>query len=213
MKKLIWNLSFFLWCVPAFAQTNSDTEFKRNTEIKSLIGKDTRFGFYGALNTHYSRVAKQDALSFGGRVGITLNHSLGLGIGGNMVTNNFNNNWALPGDIFQVDATYGGLYIEPVLHSQSLVHMSFPILIGTGGANHFVSQHNSSSPDVRVQTLDSDNFFVLEPGVNLEVNLTSFMALGIGATYQYTTGFRMSGLSNHALDGLTGGVTVKIGKF
>jgi hypothetical protein len=208
MKKLMWILLPFLLGTPVWAQTKS------STEIKSLLGQNTRYGYYGALQANYSKVAKQDALSLGGRVGIILDESLGLGIGGTMVTNSVNNSGFLYTDkLSRMDATYGGVYIEPMLGTKSLVHVSFPMLIGGGSAHHFYSQNDNFAPDARISILDSDNYLVAEPGFNLEVNLTSFMAVGIGATYRYTVGFSISGVSNHALDGITGGMTVKIEKF
>jgi hypothetical protein len=51
----------------------------------------------------------------------------------------------------------------------------------------------------------------VEPGVLAEVNLLKYVAVGAGLTYRYTSGLRLPDTSSTALNGLSGGLTLKIG--
>ncbi|MDO9580255.1 MAG: hypothetical protein Q7J06_06760 [Bacteroidales bacterium] len=65
---------------------------------------------------------------------------------------------------------------------------------------------------------DSEAFLIIEPGAELELNLTRFFRLAIGATYRFPTSFDV-GLSGtptasaESIKGLSYMVTFKFGKF
>ena len=61
-------------------------------------------------------------------------------------------------------------------------------------------------------------FFVVEPGVEVELNMARFFRMGLGATYRYTNGVVLSypdgtEVPLRALDGLNFHVNFKFGKF
>ena len=60
---------------------------------------------------------------------------------------------------------------------------------------------------------DYQAFFVVEPGIELEVNVIKLVRFGVGASYRYTTDLDLPGTGKGALRGLNAGFTVKVGRF
>ncbi|HNQ83983.1 MAG TPA: hypothetical protein PKM34_10095, partial [Bacteroidales bacterium] len=58
-----------------------------------------------------------------------------------------------------------------------------------------------------------DSFFVVEPGVEIELNVIKFFRIGVGASYRITTNLSMDGLPKDMLNGFNAAVTFKFGKF
>ncbi len=177
-------------------------------ELKTLVGPSKHIGFFGATTTQYTRVAGEDALALNACLGVTFNRTLSVGLGGTALTNgrvpDNSYRWPdlRPNSPNYLAAAYGGLYIEPQLPSNSVVHMAFPVLIGGGSAT------NEEYRDYR-----HDEFFVVEPGATVEVNVAKFLVLGVGATYRYTSCLDLPGTSRTALNGFAGGITLKVGRF
>ena len=57
-----------------------------------------------------------------------------------------------------------------------------------------------------------DSFFVLEPGLMVEMNLVKWMRLNGGISYRYAPGVAMASLPN-SFNNFSGIVTLKFGKF
>ena len=62
-------------------------------------------------------------------------------------------------------------------------------------------------------TLDTDGFFVVEPGVRAEINLFKFMRLNAGVSYRYAAGLDLIYTPGNLLNNFTGTVGLKFGKF
>jgi hypothetical protein len=56
-------------------------------------------------------------------------------------------------------------------------------------------------------------FFVVEPGLEVEVNITRFFKIGIGASYRLVRESDLSTVSDNDLSGFSGGLSLKFGKF
>lgn len=83
----------------------------------------------------------------------------------------------------------GGVIIEPIIWAKSPVHISIPILIGAGGAayiNNYYGRHTGHDLDYHY-TEEADAFFVIEPGIEVELNMVNFMRLAVGGYYRYTS--------------------------
>jgi len=55
--------------------------------------------------------------------------------------------------------------------------------------------------------------FVFEPGINAELNVTSFFRINAGISYRIVTGIDLYGLRNGDLGGPSGNLVFKFGKF
>lgn len=193
-----------------------------NDEIRTIFSREKSNGGYGAFTISYSNIGGYDALVTGGRGAFIFDRVLAVGLAGYGFVNNleydrFNNqiHSSLAGG-------YGGLLIEPILAGTSPVHLSFPVLIGAGGVTltDFYNLDDWQSPFSNYE-YDYDAFFVVEPGVELELNVTRFFRLAAAVSYRYTSEIELLGFEDlingpvapNALRGFNYGLTFKFGKF
>jgi len=113
---------------------------------------------------------------------------------------------------------YGGLLLEYTLLPNSVVHVSFPLMIGMGymvlmSENHY--EHNSTNWDE-----DDHNYkvadtycFVIEPGIRAEFNLVRMFRMGITLSYRYSPNFNMEGISKYELNQFNAKLSFRMGKF
>jgi hypothetical protein len=205
---------------------STSTFAQDSTAMRTLLGggRQLHHGGWGALSTHHTRIMDQDALLTGVRGGWIINHRVTIGIAGQGLTTTVKNPAfdaaALQrGD--QLSRTsrfhmgYGGLLIEPVIAFRSPIHVSLPLIIGAGGAGYqtfHTPQLLDEAPE-HFHHSDAQAFFVVEPGIELELNVIPLVRVGIGASYRYTSAIDLPGTPTDALHGLNAGVTLKIGKF
>ncbi len=207
MKKSVFITIFALLSVWATAQEeNFRTVFGNRQHISH--------GGYGALTFSYGSIYGKDAFMTGIKGGWVIDHILTLGIAGNGFINDISyNNQLGNNEDLNLAGGYGGLLIEPVLAPFSPVHLAFPVIIGAGGVslvNYNWWQYDSfQNPAV----WESDAFFVIEPGVEIEFNVVRFMRLAIGASYRHTSAVHLSGMDQDVLNGLNAGFSLKFGKF
>jgi hypothetical protein len=80
-----------------------------------------------------------------------------------------------------------------------------------GGGGYTILTHYDALDDNH--THDSRGFFVLEPEVQVEVNVVQFMRVGLGFSYRYIGTQAVAGLSTSDLSGPAGSVVIKFGAF
>jgi hypothetical protein len=184
-------------------------EPKQHQEIQTLFKKDKRNGFYGSISLGYSPIDNKDALVVSSRGCIIMDRWFAFGFGGTAFINNINdfNFYDQIEDIDNLTGAYGGLIIEPIALPMKPVHLSFPILIGGGVVTPF------NNYNYHQYTYIEDYFFVVEPGIELEVNFTKWMRIAAFATYRYTSEIKLDDISKSALRSYSTGLTVKIGLF
>jgi hypothetical protein len=91
------------------------------------------------------------------------------------------------------------------------LHGYVSVLVGAGSVSYREPMMNW---DDNHSSRDYDAFFVVEPSVNLELNLTTWMRLGVGAGYRYVSGVNdLRGITNGDLRGASGSLTLKFGAF
>jgi hypothetical protein len=91
------------------------------------------------------------------------------------------------------------------------------VIIGAGGVSYFEDyeweQDNPPPPEYYDTNIDADAFFVLEPGLELELNITQIFRLAIGGSYRYTSNVSLIDHEADVLRGFNGYFTLKFGKF
>ena len=81
-----------------------------------------------------------------------------------------------------LEFTQGGLYLEYRLFPHKLVHVSIPINVGVLQTES--EQDNFSPWGTDVEDSEYTNFY-LEPGLNIELNVSKFIKLQAGASYRF----------------------------
>ncbi|WP_372949619.1 hypothetical protein [Mariniphaga sp.] len=194
----------------AFAQDD-----EKSNEIRTLSGNKS-LGFYGAATIGYSQMEAKDALVIGGRAGLIFNHSTALGLAGYGFFNNLDGyNLPVGGEgWYSLAGGYGGIFIEPILGATKPVHVSFPVLVGMGGVGLVRNVGPGTWEDPwDIEIPENDFFFVLEPAVDLEFNLTSFFRMAATLSYRFTSNVELIGKTPDVLQGWNFGLTFKFGKF
>jgi hypothetical protein len=112
---------------------------------------------------------------------------------------------------------YGGLRLGYLLMPKSVVHLGFGLLIGGGGVAALskdqlpVVKNGAVSYERRVD--NSDAFFVTEPEIEAEINVTNFMRVAVSGSYRFVAGIHSPGLSSWDIAGPAAGVALRFGSF
>ncbi len=181
-------------------------------EIKTLLGKNTSHGGYLGLSWGYSQVNGKDAVIGGARLGWVINHSFAMGFVGNGFANNVSYKSVENDCDYYLTGGYGGLFFEPIIGSRYPIHVAFPVTMGAGDVQLNQTFYNGAEP-WETFTKDEDEFIFIEPGVAIELNMLKHFRITLGVSYRYTSPVRLEYLSTAVLNGLSGTVTLKFGKF
>jgi len=213
------------------AEPERDTIRQSPSKMRTLFGKSnekTAFGGYIAGTTGYAQINGEDAILMGGRIGLVIDHHFTIGFAGTSFVSNIHSDFdtdPTPTN-YSIAGGYGGLFFEPIIAPNSPVHIAFPVFLGVGGAAIPEAHHHSDhyyDEDHDLKNYTRTPFFVIEPGIELELNLVKFIRLGFNATYRQTSDLNLRYVSTDgltrfkapkdALTGFSGGVTLKFGWF
>jgi hypothetical protein len=211
MRTLVLFLGFLaVTSLSTFAQ--DDNEY---SDIQTIMGGNESVGGYGAISMQYTELENRDAFVFGARGGVIIGHVITLGLSGSGFFNDLHYD-AVSGMDLSLAGGYGGFFFEPVVFPKFPVHVAFPILIGAGGVA-VVSKDGSNDWNDYYNSQASDAFMVIEPGVEIELNVTRFFRFCIGGYYRYTSDINIEdpdfNVESDILRGFSGGVTFKFGRF
>jgi hypothetical protein len=192
-----------LCAVPLFAQE------------ETLLGSESvEHGGYGALVVKCTSVNDQFGVLVGARGGWIINHCFAIGGAGYGLVNEIPaRTTGLLGGRY-LNFGYGGLDLEYIGQSNAVVHYSLHTLVGAGAVGH----RNAYWSDV-AWGLDDDwetrhkPFFVLEPGVNIDLNVTTWFRASVGASYRFIGPVSSDAASAKDLSGPSGMMTFRFGSF
>jgi len=198
----------------------ANVQEENKSEFKTLFGdRQISHGGYGAISVNYSQIDGKDGILLGGRGAWVIGHGIALGFSGTGFLNDFHYSDALRSNV-NLAGGYGGLLVEPILFPKFPVHISVPLVAGVGGVAYSSSFNPYDLEDPHYFVEDATSFLVFEPGVELEFNIVRFFRLSIGAYYRMTTDIRFTDPDILAdpppttvLEGFSGGITLKFGKF
>ncbi len=198
MKTLLLLIILPFSFLPAVAQ-----------QTETLISGDVRHGGFGGPVVKFDSINNEFGVWVGGRggwfIGIDDVHALSIGGGGyGLVTEHLAPN---PQEANQNIATigHGGFEIEYYNRYNQLIHFTVGTHIGAGGITLRDGNENVS---------DSNQvFFVFEPGINAELNVTHFFRIMLGFNYRLTSGIDFGGFSDKDFSGPLSTLTFKFGSF
>jgi hypothetical protein len=212
MKRLTLLSLIFLMALTIKAQDEK-------APIQTVFGNKSGFGGYLGVNTKFTEINGQEALFTGGEVAFVVNRSFNIGVEGyGMVNHVRSNNLSVGGDRLYVQMGYGGLHLEPVIYSESVIHLTVPVLLGAGGVGettrpYWIEDNGNFDIETDLRYGESDYFFVAEPGLRLEVNLFKFLRVAGGASYRFMTDVEMGGLETQDLKGFNADLSLRFGWF
>ncbi|GAK61290.1 hypothetical protein U27_01190 [Candidatus Vecturithrix granuli] len=159
-------------------------------------------GFLAAPVVKFTTVNDQFGIFGGGRLGWILNHDYTIGVGGYGLLNDIEGNELDSGVTPDLSVKYGGVEFEYAFEPAELIHFSVYTLVGMGNIEFDYANVDGD-----------DNFFVVEPAVNVLLNVTEFFKVGLGVGYRLAAGVDLEGLEDGDLSGIVATLTFKFGVF
>ncbi len=196
-------LCLFLCAISAINAQESDEYIEFNDR------KNTVHGVYLGMGLYYGTIDKADTYSASFKIAYVANQQFEIGFVGVGFYSDLNGR-GLDVNIRDLAGAYGGLHLEPILFGKSKVNLSFPLLIGAGGAVLL----NDDIEDVVIDEDDWEPIFVVEPGINMLYNINRYIQLEAGIKYRFSSKVDFQpqhGISN--INGYSVGMGVKIGVF
>jgi hypothetical protein len=192
MRKFIWIVVFVMMTSAAYAQR------------VTLIQEDDSWNAFSKFHVGFSEIDNNSAKLAGVTAGGLWHDRLGIGLAVRSTFDTVETRDPLLKDLSSWDFWYGGLYLEYVCsNAKNLIYGSADLLIGggrlevdrfTGGAHR-------------------DSVFIVEPGLNVMINITQRFMFGVGASYRFVEGVDVPGLSDNRLSNVSGNVFVRFTQF
>jgi hypothetical protein len=212
MKKV----SLFLGLILIFFSVSAQDDYP---EVQTLFGNKGPSGGYLGFNMKMTEIAGEEALFVGGEVAFVANRAINIGVAGYGMVNEYKLNELSPDlDLLYLEMGYGGLHLEPVIHSEGVLHVTLPVLLGAGGIAQserplWLEEDGEVNIVWERDYFESDYFFVAEPGLNLELNVFKFMRVAAGASYRFTTDIDLGSMDKDALNGWNANLSLRVGWF
>ncbi|SNS54620.1 hypothetical protein SAMN05421640_0608 [Ekhidna lutea] len=205
-------MSFF-----AVAQTYVDTHDPDDEEIKSLLSKQNDLNAFGAADLKVGDLKRERALLVGAYGGFIINRRYLFGVAGYGLVTNVEFEGLVQGQTdekkLNLHGGYGGVLIGWTIAHKELVHISIPIVLGAGSFDVVDKDFFVNNPADSEFTIESSVFFVAEPGLEAEFNITKYFRLGAGLTYRYISGVELENVKDDEITGTTAIISFRFGRF
>lgn len=214
------KFKFFLPLFTALALVGA-VQAQEQEQISTIFrGNSLRHsGGYGAIVNKFTAIDGHFANMVEVYGGWYINHRYMVGVGAAATTNYIPVPLAystLPTERMSYEVGQVGLVQEYVIASNRAVHANFHLFTGAGFSMQYV-RYSWNQIDEPYNFLDYDHdsnwFFVVEPGVNLEINVFRWMRLSPGVSYRFANGSTSAGLTDKKISGGSVNVALKFGRF
>lgn len=201
----------------------------QNTKLKNKttdnMSPKTK-GAYLGLTLNYTEIDRNNALLLGTKGGWILKSNTSFGLGGYAFINQYSPNLQL-GRIneygYSIGGAYAGVFAEQALWANKPLHLNIPLFFGYGGVLYNSEYYSYSTRQWHSDIEDTDDYFLVETGIELEINVNHNIRILLGTYYRHTTGISLETLNDknelltitdkNVLNGFSVGATIKIGKF
>ncbi len=164
-------------------------------------------GFYGSLGVRGARIDNSSAMLLTPSINLLVkpheDHVFSSGLELNYLVTNTTTETSPYRDGMQYG--YGGVRIGYTPFYSFIVHPTVSLLVGGGSVK-------TEEKDV-LHTEIEDEFFLLEPELDVEVNITSFFRISGFVSYRFLMSVDHPTLKSADLDGISGGLKLNFGSF
>jgi len=206
----------------AFSQNDSLKHSRQGSEIQTLFDSDgiTSHGAYLGANLYYTQIAGRNAFIGGIRTAWVVDHMFEVGLDVNAFVSEPRPDASLNNSYYLYSGAYGGLLFAANIFPQKAINLSVPVSIGAGGVGYMGNYYYfAENYDYYPESYYA--YFYVQPGLELQFNMTRFFRLAVHASYRYTSNIYLeySGGAgqiignNNLMNGFNAGVSLKIGKF
>lgn len=186
---------------------------KPNT-LLSEGGRPT--GGFFAPSAKIAQLDGQTTVFAGAKMAMVLGHQFNIGMAGfGMLSKP--DTYTLPmmnggvGEYKLTNMGYFGVYMEPVFFNKSVVHLTVPAIVGIGVGQS--EHHWYNNGYYWSGSTITDAFMVLEPGLNVEVNIAGALRFFGGGSYRFVLDSNLMPDSDERLSGFSINFGLKIGWF
>ncbi|MEP1096269.1 MAG: hypothetical protein ABJG78_14230 [Cyclobacteriaceae bacterium] len=196
-----------------YQSTEPERQKRRRQDIKTLSGSMSHSGGFGALSFRSTKFRDESLVLGGLRGGWIINRTLGIGIEGHGIipTAKFMDIDSL--NEVNILGGYGGMFLELIFFSNEVVHVTFPVSGGAGWLGYHLVSEDNTVPFPSDKEVDGDVFWYVEPGANLEFNISRNFRLDFGVSKRFTQDLELINTKADAFDNLNYYITLKIGGF
>jgi hypothetical protein len=216
MKKYLY-ITFISLSTLCFSQKYLDTNDPKNDEVKSLLSKENDLNAFGAVDLKVGSFVDERGLLVGAYGGFIINRRYLLGVAGYGLVTNLEFQGMVPNDpeprTLNLHGGYGGVLIGATIAHKELIHISIPIVLGVGSFEVTDKNFFSSNLADSEFTIENSIFFVLEPGIQLEFNITKYFRIGAGVTYRHISGTELMNVKDKDVSGTSGILSFRFGRF
>ena len=212
-RNRVKKVKIFIAIITLFAVTSAyaESETKSNKKQSPNVLFDINFDDlspYWGLNSRYSFSDSKTYL-VGARAGLLIDHNFAIGLGAMGLIHPTDTKKFLdtPLDSYykKTRLYYGGMLLDYYFNPRDIIVFSFGTLIG-GGLLHFNKENGAVSNDI------NDKFFVIEPELNIFLNLIPYCRIGVGTSYRFTKGINADGMNKDFRD-FTVSASIELGVF
>jgi hypothetical protein len=171
--------------------------FAQESEVQTLFGSGTRISGFGGPIMSFTSINGEFAHMMGGGAAVLLGDFF-IGGYGEGLTN------SIMAGGNRIKLGHGGFWTGYSFMASRALHPSFSAQLGWGSITQTDDNHYH---------LSTDNVYVINPALELEMNFTRFFRLGVGVHYRYVSGVDTSNLTNADFSGPGAILSFKFGWF
>ena len=213
MKKIITLFVLALMVQGAFAQ--EEKEEVKMDNMNTIFNKENLkvTGGFIAPELKVGNVHEDVSLFIGGNLGMTFNDKFTFGLAGYGLTNNSNFDINRTGTLesASIGMGYGGLLLEYTFFTNKKIHFSIPVVVGVAGI--YIYEDDDDYFNSEWDEIENSAAFVVEPGINIELNMFKFFRIDLGASYRLISQTDLVYLQDEDLSDITINATFKFGFF
>lgn len=213
MRKLVVLFAIAMLSIPVFAQDEVE-------DIETLFGsQEIEVNGWGGPEVKLCKYHGEWGVLLGGKGGTLLNKTFGIGGAGYiLMTSHELDNYIQNVSSYTERSSYlrdiyGGLFLEYINSSNRVIHFTATALVGAGMAAYTESLRYSHHYDNDNWVDEASAYFVFEPGLTVDINMTTYFRLSFGAGYRLISGLDLPVTESKDIGGLTAFVTFKFGDF
>jgi len=176
---------------------------------KTIMGEEIVSGGYGSCFTKIESLGGESCFSFGGQGAWMINNKLGIGGKGygmisDLVINKEEN--------IKLDFGCLGALLEYNFFPHEIISLNVHSMIGSGGIRFSqVDPQEANGDDEMI--LSEDRFFVLEPGIGIDLHVHDNFRIGLSVNYRFVDGVDYAQQTDIDINGVSAEIKLKFGSF
>ncbi|WP_103070272.1 hypothetical protein [Aquimarina sediminis] len=207
-------------CIVVFAHiTSAQEQYSEGDGMKTMFGSgNPKISGFGGPSINFSSVDGDFAIFFGGKGGVIINNKVIFGLEGNQLITDISHKAERDRDL---NFNYGGIFAGYIIDWQSRVHLTPSLMVGWGGIgkrrdydyDSFEDYDNNWDEYWSEYFRISDHVLVIQPSLELELNVFKILRVGLGVNYRIASGIGSGVYSNDDLSSIGGVFSIKFGDF